>query len=229
MGFAKRKSTGTVDRSRVYTGGRHFIGVDYTFKKFRADAHIEVFQKMEFFNKDKLSVTMTFALQYFLIPEELKNLHDSYDLGYRPVLRNTVKAAIKDAATKYSVDEYRKERPKVATGLFNAAKLSLGGSCCYKDCKKYVCMPGCLTSNCSKGLFAYLKYFQLEEVDITQQQEEKFLQTVIETEKRDTENFKQKEKVERAFSHNTHVYEKLTKILSGTVEKFSCTHLLFVL
>ena len=201
MGFAKRKSTGTVDRSKVYLGGRHFIGVDYTFKKFKADAHIEVFQKMEFFNKDKLSVTMTFALQYFLMPEELKSLHDAYDLGYRPVLRNTVGAAIKDAATKYSVDEYRKERPKVAAGLFRAAKQSLGGTCCFRDCSKYICMPGCKRSNCTKGLFAYLKYFQLEEVDITAQQEEKFLQTVIEREKRDTENFKQREKVKELFSH----------------------------
>ena len=195
MGFAKRKSTGTVDRSKVYMGGRHFVGVDYTFKKFKADAHIEVFQKMEFFNKEKLSVTMTFALQYFLIPEELKSLHDSYDLGYRPILRNTVKAAIKDAATKYSVDEYRKERPKVSAGLFKAAKVSLGGTCCFSDCKKYVCDTGCLRSNCTKGLFAYLKYFQLEEVDITEQQEKKFLQAVIEREKRDTENYKQREKV----------------------------------
>lgn len=197
MGFAKRKSTGTVDRSKVYTGGRHFIGVDYTFKIFRADAHIEAFPKIEFFNKDKLAVTMTVSLQYFLMPELLKSLHDAYDLGYRPVLRTTVGAAIKDAATRYTVDEYRKERAKVAEGLFRAAKISLGGTCCYSDCKKYECMAGCLQSNCTKGLYAYVKYFQLEEVDITEQQEEKFLQTVIEREKRDTENFKQEEKVKQ--------------------------------
>ena len=195
MGFAKRKSTGTVDRSKVYMGGRHFIGVDFTFKIFKADAHIEYFQKMEFFNKDKLTVTMSFALQYFLMPENLKSLHDAYDLGYRPVLRNTVGAAIKDEATKYSVDEYRMERPRVAAALFKAAKTSLGGTCCFSDCQKYKCIPGCLRSNCTKGLYAYVKYFQLEEVDITDTQEQKFLQSVIEREKRDTENFKQQEKV----------------------------------
>ena len=129
------------------------------------------------------------------MPEGLKSLHDAYDLGYRPVLRNTVLAAIKDEATRFSVDEYRKERPKVAAGLFKAAKQSLGGTCCFSDCKKYKCVPGCLRRNCTKGLDAYVKYFQLGEVDITDTQEQKFLQSVIEREKRDTENYKQQEKV----------------------------------
>ena len=184
-------------------GGRHFIGVDYTFKKFPADAHIESFQKMEFFNKDKLTVTLSCSLQYFLMPEDLKRLHDAYDLGYRPVLRNTVGAAIKDAATKYSVDEYRKERTKVAKGLFRAAKISLGGTCCYSSCKKYDCLSECRRSNCTKGLSAFVKYFQLEEVDITDLQEEKFLQRVIEREKRDTENYKQQEQVRPSLSYSS--------------------------
>ncbi|XP_065051573.1 uncharacterized protein LOC135681176 [Rhopilema esculentum] len=197
MGFVKKKSTGTVDRSKVYTGGRHFIGVDGTFKKFPADAHLESFSKVEFFNMEKLQVTMTFSLQYFLMPEELKSLHDAYNLGYRPVIRNTVASAIKDEASKFSVNEYRKERQKVSDALFKAAKIAIGGSCCYSNCQKYICLPDCLQSNCTKGLYSYLKYFQMEEVDITDDQQKKFLQTVIEREKRDTEDFKQQEKIER--------------------------------
>ena len=138
---------------------------------------------------------MTFSLQYFLIPEELKSLHDAYDLGYRPVIRNTARSAVKDAATKFSVDDYRRQRPKVAAALFAAVRSSLGGTCCFKNCVKYTCAPTCKTTNCTKGLFSYVKYFQLEEVDITDEQEKKFLQTVMENEKRDTEVYKQKEKV----------------------------------
>ena len=39
MGFAKSKTTGNVDTSEVYTGGRRWIGPDKTFKIFNADAH----------------------------------------------------------------------------------------------------------------------------------------------------------------------------------------------
>ena len=68
MGFVKKKSTGAVDRSKVYMGGRHFVGVDATFKKFKADAHLESFKKMEFFNKEKLQVNLfIFSLKVFHI------------------------------------------------------------------------------------------------------------------------------------------------------------------
>lgn len=38
-GLKQRKSTGKVDTSKVYTSGRYMLGPDYTFLKYRADAH----------------------------------------------------------------------------------------------------------------------------------------------------------------------------------------------
>ena len=199
MGFVKKKSTGAVDRSKVYFGGRHFIGVDATFKHFRADAHSAVYEKMTIFNMENLQVTMTCSLQYYLIPDELKYLHDAYDLAYEPIIKKTTSSAIKNAATKFTVDEYRKERSKVAAALFTAARIGLGGICCPKDCKKFKCYKGCKPySTCAqsdKGVYSFLKSFQLQEVDITDDQEKRFLQRVIEQEKQDTEMFKKQEKV----------------------------------
>ena len=204
MGFAKRKSTGKVDTSKVYMGGRHFIGVDYTFKKFRSDAHLEVFTRMTIFNKEKLEVTMTCALQYFLRPYDLKLLHDKYNLGYKPILRKTVESALKTAANQFTVDEYRKQRPKVTKALFNASRVSLGGRCCPKDCANFTCWTGCIPyGSCKleeKGMFAEVAYFQLELVDITNEQEQRFLRQTIETERQDTEKFKQQEKVIHIYS-----------------------------
>ena len=39
-GLKQRKSTGTVDVSKVYDSGRYAIGPDYTFIKYQADAHV---------------------------------------------------------------------------------------------------------------------------------------------------------------------------------------------
>ena len=38
-GLLQRKSTGKVDTTKVYGSGRYAVGPDYTFLKYRADAH----------------------------------------------------------------------------------------------------------------------------------------------------------------------------------------------
>ena len=65
------------------------------FKIFQADTHFEVLNNTAVFSKDKLEVKLTCEFQYRLIPEELKELHDEYDLYYRPVVQSTGAAAVK--------------------------------------------------------------------------------------------------------------------------------------
>ena len=64
------------------------IGPDYTFKTFEATVHYEELKKIETFTKgtaDSLGVAVeiTCAMQYFLRPEDLKDLHQQYDLYYK--------------------------------------------------------------------------------------------------------------------------------------------------
>ena len=59
------------------------IGPDYTFKTFSADAHYEELKKIVTFSKDKVEVEITCAMQYFLRPEDLKDMHQEYDVYYR--------------------------------------------------------------------------------------------------------------------------------------------------
>ena len=95
MGFLKNKATGFVETDEIYFVGRHYVGVTKTFKKFNSDMHTEQYPKLSIYNKEKLEVTMTCSLQYLLRPEDLKDLHDEYDVSYKPVLRTTALAAIK--------------------------------------------------------------------------------------------------------------------------------------
>ena len=55
-GFVRQKSTGRVDLSTVYASGKHFIGPDYEFKVFKADAHMVTLNNVAAFTQDKLEV-----------------------------------------------------------------------------------------------------------------------------------------------------------------------------
>ena len=91
----------------------------------------------------------------------MKLLHDTYDLGYRPIIEKTALQAIKNAAPKFTVTEYRLEREKIAKDLSKAVKAALGGICCPKDTETYGVDPGCKTyADCTdsdKGVFCILK------------------------------------------------------------------------
>lgn len=108
-----------------------------------------------------MQVFLSGALLYFLNKDELKLLHDAYDLGYRPIIEKTSLQAIKNAAPKFSVSEYRLEREKIAKDLANAARHALGGICCPKDNDTYGAEPGCKAySTCTdadKGVFCVMK------------------------------------------------------------------------
>lgn len=56
FGFKRQRSTGRVDTSKVYTGGKYFIGPAYDIKVFRADAHFLDLNDIDIFTRDKLEV-----------------------------------------------------------------------------------------------------------------------------------------------------------------------------
>lgn len=156
MAFLKTKSSGKVDRSKVYFVGRYFTGIDKTFKKFPKTSQI-IDMNLTIFNADKIEVKLQGAMQYFLNKDELQKLHDAYDLGYKPIIEKTALEAIKNKAPLFTVEQYRAQRQMVSKELFAAAKGALGGICCPKDCSAYTCEPGCKPySTCTdadKGVF----------------------------------------------------------------------------
>ncbi|KAK3745333.1 hypothetical protein QZH41_006724 [Actinostola sp. cb2023] len=201
IAFKKQKSTGKVDTSKVYTMGRYAIGPDYTFKKFRADAHFELLQKIGVFTKDKTEVEISCAFQYFLKPEDLEDLHQQYDLFYKPVVRSTANAAIKGIAADISISDYLRKRESVQKTLFKTVADRLGGKCCRKDCKAYKCRTGCTPyASCKKedkGVFVEVRYFQLLDFDLHNDVKSRYLRQVTEREQEEEANFKLQEKIVR--------------------------------
>lgn len=86
-GLLKRKSTGTMILDKgVYTAGRYFNGPDYTFKKFKADAHVLKLDDLSVFSGDKLDSRLDITIIYFLKKDKLVELHNAYERAYEPVV-----------------------------------------------------------------------------------------------------------------------------------------------
>ena len=106
LGFKRRKSTGFVDISEVYTSGRYFVGPDYTFKVFPADAHFVELNEISVWTGDKIEIKISCNFQYFLRKDFLPDLHEAYNVDYKPVVRGTAIDAIKGRAADLPIDDY---------------------------------------------------------------------------------------------------------------------------
>jgi len=212
MGFSRNKLNGKTDSSKVYSSGRHWIGPSHSFKVFKADAHIEYFKELAVFNKEKMEIHITCSLQYFLRKEDLSRLYRKYGVAYKAIMRSTILAAIRNNAAGYSIDEYLKSRTLVAKGLLEAVKDVVDGKCCRASCTDHKCRTGCVSyDTCTdkqRGMFAEVRFLQLQDVKITAEQSQRYLTQVLEQEKKDTEVFKQ----------GKTVTEKETELLRKEVE-----------
>lgn len=91
---------------KVYTSGRYFIGPDFTFKVFKGDAHFVNLDSISVWTGDKIEIKITCSFQYFLRKDFLPDLHEAYNVDYRPVVRGTAIDAIKGRAADLPIDDY---------------------------------------------------------------------------------------------------------------------------
>ncbi|WAR22284.1 hypothetical protein MAR_016258, partial [Mya arenaria] len=135
-GFARRKSTGTVDTSRVYTYGKYLLGPDFKFKVFPAGSHDVVINNIAAFTSGRgVEVIVSAKFQYFLRRQELHLLHKAYDLNYQDVMRSSAVDAIKRACTDFNKTETFRNRSDVERHMFQAVQTRLGGKCCPEYCR----------------------------------------------------------------------------------------------
>lgn len=192
-GFRRQKSTGTVDTSKVYSGGKHFVGPDYEFKKFKADAHYLDIHNVRVFTRDKLEVSVTAHAQYFLRKDELPLLHSQYDIYYEDVMKSSAVDALKGAIPVYNTTELKTKRLEIEQVIYKAVRQRLGGICCRPDCTAYkdACVEGCKTRNTckdsDKGLNVDVKFFQLTNIVIPNDVMERFMENLLLFEKNERE------------------------------------------
>ncbi|XP_072034483.1 uncharacterized protein [Amphiura filiformis] len=192
-GFVKSTTTRKVDTSKVYGMGHHSIGITKGFKTFQADAHLIALKRVEVFTSNRLAVNIDCSFQYFLRRDDLKLLHDTYDLQYEEILQNNAIDALKGATKDFATEDFGRNRSDIESAMFKAVRLRLGGICCKRNCEDSSegCEIGCLDySQCTiedKGLFADVKYFQMGYVDIPENVRERNLKTLTQREDGDRE------------------------------------------
>jgi len=204
-GFIKSRSTGSVDTSAVYESGRHFVGPDKYFKTFPATAHIVSLRDIEIFTRDKLEVTITVNVQYFLNKDDLAELHQEYDIFYKDVFKQTAKDVVKGAVTTYATRQFVNKRPEIEQKIFTELRKKFSGICCDPLCEAgsaFPCIENCLQPrrNCTKadkGLFSTVRYFQLGDVKIPQDVQKRYLLTLTRQLDSEKEKFIQESAVVR--------------------------------
>ncbi|KAK7113664.1 uncharacterized protein [Littorina saxatilis] len=184
-GFKRQKSTGSVKTDEVYSGGKYLIGPDYEFKTFPASAHFETLRDVTVFTSDKLEVKLDVYFQYFLKKEDLDILHRNYDLFYENVIRTSAIDALKGEAPNFATREFITNRKALEAALYKAIRERLGGICCALDCQQFdfACPPGCKKQSLcddktEKGLWVYVKYFQMGAVEIPSDVQGRFLRAL---------------------------------------------------
>ncbi|CAC5368306.1 unnamed protein product [Mytilus coruscus] len=193
-GLKRQKSTGSVDKTEVYDGGRYFIGPDFEFKVFPADLHKVDLDDAKVFSSDKLEVQVTAHFQYAIRKNELISLHDAYDLGYKEVMKSSALDAVKGAITVYNVRELINNRSEIEQTVWKSVRERLGGTCCNSYCGKTnpLC-TNCLTvcSPSHRGLNVEVKFFQLGRIQIPSDVEKQFIRASTLKEQNEEEKLKQ--------------------------------------
>lgn len=182
-GLVQRKSTGSVDITEVYSNGRYALGPDKRFIKYQADAHLESFEGLGVFSAAQSNVSIGLAFQvdvdftFFLIKEEIGQVHKEQASNYRGVILSRAEEAIKNIAAKQvTFTEFFQERKKVEA-LFRSAIE-----------ERWTSPP---------NLHCRMDQFHLGRIRIPQSVATKQLEARVQNERNDREEFFQQAQIER--------------------------------
>lgn len=118
-GLDQRKTTGSVNTDKVYSSGRYLLGIDHRFIKYKADAHYEFLDQLSVFSAGGNSESIGLEFQvdvdftYFLIKDEIGDLHKELSTNYNNIIVSRAKDAIKNAAVSVTFTEYFQDRTEV--------------------------------------------------------------------------------------------------------------------
>ena len=192
-GLKQRKSTGTVDVTKVYDSGRYAIGPDYKFLTYQADAHVLDLDELSVFsasggdNSIGLEFVLDVHLTYTLQKDKIGEMHKSMATSYRTIIASRAKDAIKNRASiDISFTDFFENRENVESVL-RAAVITRWAE--------------------APALPAVLDQFHIGRIKIPENVARKQLETKLQNERNDKETSLQKALVER----------ELTKVEVGKI------------
>lgn len=190
-GLDQRKTTGSVNTEQVYARGRYFLGADHHFIKYQADAHYHSLVELSVFSAGggNESIGLEFQVDvdftYFLLQDEIGELHKELASNYNNIIVSRAKDAIKNEAIFVTFTEYFQARQQVEERFRVAVQ------------KRWEDRP---------SLHCELDQFHLGRIRIPESVATKQLQSRVQNERNDKEEFLQQAQLEReltAVSVNT--------------------------
>ena len=181
-GLDQSKITRAVDTDKVYGPGRFFIGPAHGFIKYQRDAHFEELVGLGVFSAGaEDSIGLEFAVDvgftYFLLEDEIGDLHLELAKNYRTQILSRATEAIKnEAAASVSFDQYFQDRQEVERKFRGAIEKSW---------------------NDPPSLHCTLDQFHLGRIGIPDSVADKQLEAQIQIERNGREAFKQQAEIER--------------------------------
>lgn len=103
MGILRDDISKSIDPTKVYFGGRYFVGLGKGFVRYPTTLQFLAADNVEAATKDKLSVSIEVALQYKLDPKKIHVLYSERQTSYQSFLERTLVETIKEVVSVQSV------------------------------------------------------------------------------------------------------------------------------
>mmetsp|Transcript_18561 Transcript_18561/g.37181 ORF Transcript_18561/g.37181 Transcript_18561/m.37181 type:complete len:314 (+) Transcript_18561:115-1056(+) len=118
MGIARNNIASSVDKTRVYTGGRYFLGLGKEFVIYPTTSiTIELFD-IPAATKDKQTVYLDLAIQYRLKPESLVDLYAERQQAYDSFYRREVEEDVKEVTVLWdTIPDFYVRRVEIASDM----------------------------------------------------------------------------------------------------------------
>eukprot|EP01084_Bolivina_argentea_P104357 186865_1 len=114
--FKKSTITNTVDQSQVYDVGRYVWGFEHTKVSFPALFQL-VELSLDVSNSEGVSVEIDVSFCYKLPKDNLSDIYSKYGLNYHNQITSYARAAVRNTAGSFSVNDFLAKRGEIATAL----------------------------------------------------------------------------------------------------------------
>lgn len=180
--LVQTKTTGTVDVNSVFTRGRYNLGPTKSFLVYQADAHLEKLDDLSVFSAGGtnssigLSFKVDVSFTFLLMQDQIGVLHSESASSYRAVIKSRTVEAIRNEASDVAFDQYFSDRASVESTFRTAVE------------SNWLMNP---------PLHATLDRFHLGRVQIPASVYQRQLESRVQNERNEREDFLQQAELER--------------------------------
>jgi regulator of protease activity HflC (stomatin/prohibitin superfamily) len=121
MGLAKNTIASSIDKTKVYMGGRYWLGLGKEFVIYPSEIQYLHMELITGSSKDKQVVLVDVMLQYKLLPDHLVDLYAARQQSYASFFRRVVETTVKDVCVLWeTIPEFYEERIQIANNMETA-------------------------------------------------------------------------------------------------------------